>query len=100
MNTTSLRLLGIISIVLTTTLARADTLSTTVPEKMKEMIDKNEITGAVTAVATKDKVLYLGAIGDADLSAHTPMKDDSLFWIASMTKPLTGVSILMLQDEG
>jgi CubicO group peptidase (beta-lactamase class C family) len=101
MNTSSsLRLLGIISIVLTTTLARADTLSTTVPEKMKEMIDKNEISGAVTAVVSKDKVLYLGAIGEADMAAHTAMKPGSLFWIASMTKPLTGVSILMLQDEG
>ena len=100
MNTTSLRLFGIISIVLTTTLARADTLATTVPEKMKEMIDKNEISGAVTAVVNKDKVLYVGAIGDADMAAHTAMKPDSLFWIASMTKPLTGVSILMLQDEG
>src|SRR6266700_237504 len=100
MNTTSLRFLGIISIVLASTLTRADTLSTAIPEKMKEMIDKNEISGAVTAVVTKDKVLYLRAIGDADLSGHTPMTNDSLFWIASMTKPLTGVSILMLQDEG
>src|SRR5438067_11250474 len=100
MNTNSLRLVGFISLALAATLARADTHSTTVPEKMKEMIDKNEISGAVTAVVSKDKVLYLGAIGDADMAAHAPMKPDSLFWIASMTKPLTGVSILMLQDEG
>lgn len=67
---------------------------------MEEMIAKNEIAGAVTAVVTKDKVLHLASTGWAEAAAKRPMTPDTLFWIASMTKPITGVAILMLQDEG
>jgi CubicO group peptidase (beta-lactamase class C family) len=67
---------------------------------MHEMIAKNEIAGAVTAIVTKDRVLHLEATGFADVAGKRPMKSDTLFWIASMTKPVTGVAILMLQDEG
>ena len=67
---------------------------------MEEMIAKNEIAGAVTAVVTKRGVLHLEATGFADVAAKRPMTPDRLFWIASMTKPVTGAAILMLQDEG
>ena len=67
---------------------------------MQEMIAKDEIAGAVTAVVGKDRVLHLETTGFADVAAKRPMKPDTLFWIASMTKPVTGVAILMLQDEG
>ncbi len=70
-----------------------------IAEALKPFIADNEIAGAVTLVATKDHILHLAAIGDADQAAHTPMKPDAIFWIASMTKPLTGTAILMLQDE-
>src|SRR2546425_3872830 len=66
----------------------------------EEMIAKNEIAGAVTAVVTKDKVLNLEATGMADFATKRPMKPDTVFWIASMTKPITGTAILMLQDDG
>jgi CubicO group peptidase (beta-lactamase class C family) len=67
---------------------------------MQEMIAKNEIAGAVTVVVNKDKVLHLESSGFADVATKRPMTPDTLFWIASMTKPITGVAILMLQDEG
>jgi len=67
---------------------------------MKEMIAKNEIAGAVTVVVGRDKVLHQEATGLADVATKRPMRSDTLFWIASMTKPITGVAILMLQDEG
>src|SRR5437762_6548751 len=67
---------------------------------MQAMIAKNEIAGAVTIVVTKDKVLHLESSGFADVAAKRPMTPDTLFWIASMTKPVTGTAILMLQDEG
>lgn len=67
---------------------------------MQEMVAKNEITGAVTVVVTKDKALHLESTGMADVAAKRPMTADTLFWIASMTKPVTGTAILMLQDEG
>ncbi len=67
---------------------------------MQAAIDAREIAGAVTVVVTKDQVVHLQASGLADVAAGKPMQPDSVFWIASMTKPVTAVAILMLQDEG
>jgi CubicO group peptidase (beta-lactamase class C family) len=67
---------------------------------MQEMVQKNEVAGAVTMVVTKDKVLHLETTGLADVASKRPMTPDSMFWIASMTKPVTGTAVLMLQDEG
>ena len=71
-----------------------------VGDAMQEMISKNEIAGAVTMVVRKDKILHLETTGFADVAGKKPLTPDSLFWIASMTKPITGTAILMLQDEG
>jgi CubicO group peptidase (beta-lactamase class C family) len=67
---------------------------------MEEMIANNEIAGAVTAVVSRDRILHLQATGLADVAAKRAMKPDALFWIASMTKPVTGAAVLMLQDDG
>lgn len=67
---------------------------------MRQAIADREIVGSVTVVATKDKITHLGLNGVANVEANRPMKADTLFWIASMTKPVTGVALLMLQDEG
>lgn len=67
---------------------------------MQQMVASNEIAGAVTVVVSKDKVLHLENTGLADVASKRPMAPDTLFWIASMTKPVTGVAVLMLQDEG
>lgn len=67
---------------------------------MQAMVDQQEIAGAVTVVVARDRVLHLGTTGFADTASRRPMAPDTLFWIASMTKPVTGVAVLMLQDEG
>ena len=67
---------------------------------MQELIATNEIAGSVTLVVTKDKCVHLESTGFADVATKRPMTPDTLFWIASMTKPITGTAILMLQDEG
>jgi CubicO group peptidase (beta-lactamase class C family) len=67
---------------------------------MEQQIAKHEVSGAVTMVVAKDRVLHLEATGLADVASKRPMTPDTLFWIASMTKPVTGVALLMLQDEG
>ena len=67
---------------------------------MKAAIEAHEISGAVTVVVSKDQVLHQEATGLADVAGEKPMRADSLFWIASMTKPVTGTALLMLQDEG
>src|ERR1700733_5300519 len=64
---------------------------------VEKFIDARDVSGAVTVVAAKDKLLAVDTIGLADIAKKKPMKLDSLFWIASMTKPFTAVSILMLQ---
>ena len=67
---------------------------------MQDMVAKQEIAGAVTAVVTLDRTLHLESTGHADLASNRLMTPDTLFWIASMTKPVTGVAIMMLQDDG
>src|SRR5262245_4574812 len=70
------------------------------PPLLQSFVDKHELAGAVTCVVTKDKIASLEAVGFADIAANEKMKTDSLFWIASQTKPITGVAIMMLVDEG
>lgn len=59
-----------------------------------------DFAGAVTAVARKGKVVHFEAHGLADAEAKKPMRTDTLFRLASMTKPVTAVAILMLVEEG
>ena len=67
---------------------------------MQTAVEARDLSGAVTVVATKDKILHCEATGLANFDKQEPMRPDSLFWIASMTKPVTAVALLMLQDEG
>ena len=67
---------------------------------LQEQIDRHEIAGAVTMVVTRDQVRHLETSGFADVAARKPMQPDTVFWIASMTKPITAAAVLMLQDEG
>lgn len=67
---------------------------------MQGAVDAHEAAGAVTFVATKDKVLHLEATGFADVAAKKPMALDTMFWLASSTKPITATAALMMQDEG
>jgi CubicO group peptidase (beta-lactamase class C family) len=67
---------------------------------LQRFVDRHLLAGAVTLVASQDKVLGVEAVGYSDLSSHTPMKTDDLFWIASMTKSMTCAALMMLVDEG
>jgi CubicO group peptidase (beta-lactamase class C family) len=67
---------------------------------LQPFVDSHTLAGAVTLVASKDKVFSLEAVGYADIAAKTPMRTDSLFWIASMSKPMTATALMMLVDEG
>ncbi len=69
-------------------------------EAMQQIIDSGNMSGAVTVVTTKDKIIHVDAVGLADIAGKQAMQPNTLFWVASMTKPYTAVSILMLQDEG
>lgn len=67
---------------------------------LQPFVDSQSLAGAVTLVASKDKVLSLEAVGYADVTARKPMTTDCLFWIASMSKPITGTALMLLVDEG
>jgi CubicO group peptidase (beta-lactamase class C family) len=67
---------------------------------LQPFVDSGTLAGAVTLVASPDKVLSLQAVGYSDVGAKTPMKTDDLFWIASMSKPITSAALMMLVDEG
>ena len=67
---------------------------------LQPLVDNGTLAGAVTLVATKDKILDLEAVGYADVAAKKPMTPNTLFWIASMSKTLTGTAFMMLVDEG
>jgi CubicO group peptidase (beta-lactamase class C family) len=67
---------------------------------LQPFVDGHTLAGATTAVASKDKLLSLEAVGYADVAAKKPMRTDSLFWIASMSKPIAATALMMLVDEG
>jgi CubicO group peptidase (beta-lactamase class C family) len=67
---------------------------------LQPFVDSHSLAGAVTLVASKDKVLSLEAVGYADIAANRKMTTDSVFWIASMSKPITGTALMLLVDEG
>src|SRR5947209_8265665 len=67
---------------------------------LQPFVDSHALAGAVTLVADKDKVLSLEAVGFADIAAKKPMTTDARFWIASQSKPITAVGLMMLVDEG
>ncbi len=63
-------------------------------------VDKKVVPGAVVMVLRKGKIAYFEAFGYQDREKNIPMKRDSIFRIASMTKPFTSLAIMMLAEEG
>ena len=71
-----------------------------VPDQVRPFVEKGDISGAVMLVANRDRILHLSAVGVSNLSTGRPMRTDDLFWIASMSKPMTATCIGMLVDDG
>jgi CubicO group peptidase (beta-lactamase class C family) len=67
--------------------------------RFQEFVDQQHLSGAVVLVARRGAVGALEAVGFRDLEVKAPMKPDTIFRIASMTKPVTAAGILMLEDE-
>jgi CubicO group peptidase (beta-lactamase class C family) len=68
--------------------------------RMKVFVDQGTIAGAVTLAARPSEVAHLEATGWQDIEKQKPMRKDCLFQIKSMTKPVTGVAMMILVDEG
>lgn len=71
-----------------------------IDETLRKTSDAREIPGIVAIAASGNDVLYQGAFGKRDLSKPDPMTDDSVFWIASMTKAVTGAGAMQLVEQG
>ncbi|MDR1291710.1 MAG: beta-lactamase family protein [Planctomycetaceae bacterium] len=71
-----------------------------VKELLQPYVDSGELPGVVTVIADKDKILQIDAIGYADIEAKRPMSADTIFWVASQTKPVTAIAVMMLVEEG
>ncbi len=67
---------------------------------MKSLVDQGHLAGIVTMVARHGKVIEFEAAGKRDIGANLPMQKDSIFRIYSMSKPITGVAMMMLFEEG
>ena len=67
---------------------------------MQDLVDKKHLAGIVTLVARHGKVVQHKAYGVASLESGAPMKLDTIGRIYSMTKPITGVAMMMLYEEG
>ncbi|MDI1282260.1 serine hydrolase domain-containing protein [Brevundimonas sp.] len=77
----------------------AATLATVRPA-LEGFVDRGELSGVVTLTSCGGEVVQSDAIGWSDIESRTPMRSDTLFRIASMTKPITSVAALMLIEEG
>ncbi len=69
-------------------------------EGMKGFIDRNEAAGIVTLIMRDGRLVDIHATGFQDKESKTPMRTNTMFRIASMTKPITSVAVMMLYEEG
>ncbi len=67
---------------------------------IQDHVDKRALAGAVVLIQQHGKPVYYDAIGEADVEANKPMTRDTIFRIASMTKAITSVALMMLVEEG
>lgn len=78
----------------------ADAPGAGLAEVLQPYVKNQSLAGAVVLVADKEKVLSLEAVGFADIADNQLMKTDAIFWIASMSKPITAAALMMLVDAG
>jgi CubicO group peptidase (beta-lactamase class C family) len=71
-----------------------------ITELFQHDVDQGELPGVVVAIARGGKLVYEQAIGFRNREDKTPMKTDAIFRIASMSKPITSVAVMMLVEEG
>ena len=72
----------------------------TLQRTMRALVDDTKLAGITTLVARHGKVVYLDAYGVQDLATRKPVTKDTIFRLASMTKPIVGVAMMMLWEQG
>lgn len=74
--------------------------SAAIDASLRSAVERNDVPGVVALVTDRERVLYQGAFGVADVSTGRPLTSDALFRIASMTKPITSVALMQLLEQG
>ena len=67
---------------------------------LRAYVDAGALAGAATLAWRDGRVVHTASLGRRDLVTNLPVERDTIFRIASMTKPVTSVAALMLYDEG
>jgi methyl acetate hydrolase len=67
---------------------------------LRAAVERKDVPGVVALVTNRERVLYQGAFGVADVATGRPLAPDALFRIASMTKPVTSVALMQLIEQG
>ncbi len=71
-----------------------------IDQLLQDAVDRKDIPGVVAIVANRDRILYHQSFGKMDVMNGVEMQKDTIFGIASMTKPITSVAVMMLYEEG
>lgn len=71
-----------------------------ITQTMQNYVDEGLLAGVVTLAARDNKIVHFESVGYRDLEAQSAMTNDALFRIYSMTKPITGVALMSLYEEG
>lgn len=69
-------------------------------DNFQQFVDSSKLPGAVVLVARRGQIAYFKSFGKSDMEKKTPMEENSIFRIASQTKAIVSVGIMMLQEEG
>jgi methyl acetate hydrolase len=77
-----------------------DHVHTELDSLLSTAVERCDIPGVVAIIADRDHVIYRGAFGIRDADRSSTMSADAIFPIASMTKPITSVAIMMLREQG
>lgn len=71
-----------------------------ITDAMQTYVDDGLLSGVVTLAARDNKIVHFESVGYRDLEAQDPMRNDAIFRIYSMSKPITGVALMILYEEG
>src|SRR5262245_13664007 len=74
--------------------------NTAIDSSLREAVERKDVPGVVALVTDRERVLYQGAFGVADVATGRPLTQDAIFRIASMTKPVTSVALMQLIEQG
>jgi len=91
----------LIALVISAGLARAQNAPSgaAIDQVLRAAVERNDVPGVVALVTNRDRVLYVGAFGVADVGTGRALSTDALFRIASMTKPVTSLALMQLVEQ-